>query len=455
MRRIDAVYQKLNELYKNNVGITASEIANVLGLTRANVSSDLNKLFDEGKVEKQGTKPVLFSPADVKYQEEKKITFDMFAEKNPSLFSAVEQAKAAVLYPPSGMNILILGETGVGKSMFAALIHKYAVEVKRMDEKSPFLIFNCADYANNSQLLISQLFGCKKGSYTGADSDKIGLIERANGGILFLDEVHRLPPEGQEMFFTFMDKGIYRRLGETEIERKSNVLIICATTETPESSLLRTFTRRIPMVIRMPSLKERGIGERLNLISDFMKNESSRLGRKIIVSVNSMKAFLSYNCPNNIGQLKTDIQLACAKAYADFLSYKKDDIKIHTIDLPVYIREGLYMETEHRQLWNKLIGINKRYYVFDKSEDSVILEDDDKNIYEMIDIRMHELKSKGLQKEEIESEIGKDIKEYISKCMCSVNEKIDISNLKNFVTPEIIKVVNEIIEFSEERLQKN
>ncbi len=64
-------------------------------------------------------------------------------------------------------------------------------------------------------------------------------MKKAHEGILFLDEVHRLPPEGQEMLFTFIDRGVYRRLGETENERKAQVLIITATTEEPNSFLLK------------------------------------------------------------------------------------------------------------------------------------------------------------------------------------------------------------------------
>ncbi|MGQ0420917.1 amino acid--tRNA ligase-related protein, partial [Bacillus sp. HC-Mk] len=86
----------------------------------------------------------------------------------------------------------------------------------------------------NAPSIRDVLFGIKKGAYTGA-SDQKGLIEKAHEGILFLDEVHRLPPEGQEMLFTFIDRGVYRRLGETENERKAQVLIITATTEEPNS----------------------------------------------------------------------------------------------------------------------------------------------------------------------------------------------------------------------------
>ena len=342
MNRIDIIYEKLKELSKET-GVTTENISSALGLSRANVSSDLNKLCEEGKAVKEGVKPVFYRAVSLNNIEKETTALDKLSLENPSLFPAIEQAKAAILYPPKGMPILILGETGTGKSMFAGFIHQYAVEMGRMAENSPFIVFNCADYVNNPQLLLSQLFGVKKGAYTGADADKTGLIEKADGGILFLDEVHRLPPEGQEMFFIFMDTGAYRRLGETDTERTAKVLIISATTENPESALLKTFTRRIPMVIRMPNLSERSMDERFNLISRFLRDESSRLGRPILVSLNSMKSFLSYHCPNNVGQLKTDLQLACAKAYADLVSNKKETIKINSTDLPAHIREGLYM----------------------------------------------------------------------------------------------------------------
>ena len=135
-----------------------------------------------------------------------------------SLKIAIEQAKR-LSYPPKGLNTLLVGPTGVGKTTFAEMMYNYGVHSGRMNSDAKFNIFNCSEYADNPQLLLSQLFGHAKGSFTGADKDKSGLIEKTNGGILLLDEIHRLPPEGQEMLFLLMDKGVYRRLGET-VKRK-------------------------------------------------------------------------------------------------------------------------------------------------------------------------------------------------------------------------------------------
>ncbi|MFC0139377.1 sigma 54-interacting transcriptional regulator [Erwinia mallotivora] len=256
--RIDTVFNYL-KTHAGAKGLTTSELAASTGLSRANVSSELNKLVNQGKALKTTGKPVYYSylAPTAKLQQVDDYLLDNFVAENPSLCSAVAQAKAAVLYPPRGMNILLLGETGTGKSMFAEMLHAYAIATQRINKKAPFIIFNCADYASNPQLLLAQIFGTRRGAYTGADEEHPGLLEQASQGILFLDEVHRLPPEGQEMFFTLIDKGIYRRLGETSLDRSASVRIFAATTESPQSVLLKTFIRRFPVSIILPALRLR------------------------------------------------------------------------------------------------------------------------------------------------------------------------------------------------------
>lgn len=442
MTKKEYIYNKLLDL-PSGKGIDAQSLADMLNMTRANVSHELNNLCKDGKVFKGSGRPVLFYVSNTNINKSK---LDALITNNISLKQAVEQLKAAILYPPNGMNCLILGATGVGKSMFASLMHEYAIEMGIKDKKSPFIVFNCADYTNNPQLLTSQLFGVKKGAYTGADANKIGLIEKANGGILFLDEVHRLPPEGQEALFTFLDKGTFRRMGDDEI-RKSNVLIISATTENPNSALLKTFTRRIPMLITIPSLSERTLEERLYLIKTFFKNESKKLNRNISVSLNTMRALLSYNCPNNVGQLKSDVQLLCARAYSEFLTNTKSDVRINSSSLPLYIKEGLYKEKEHRILWNKLMGEEIEFFKFSSKDDSSEKPNNKANntIYEFIEQKLEKLKYKGISDIDIENILEKDITKYFTKYISRVSEEINRKNLLNIIGEENLNFIDKAV----------
>lgn len=250
-----------------NKAVTTKEIADDLGILRNNVSKELNVLVRAGQLSKIAGRPVkyqsLTDKTDTVTAETvskipdptepplKSSIFDTMIGQKDSLKTQIEQAKAAILYPPHGLNVLITGPTGSGKTYFANAMHQFAINQAMVENKN-FVTFNCADYAHNPQLLMSHLFGYVKGAFTGAQEDRDGLIQKADGGILFLDEVHRLPPEGQEMIFYFMDHGTYSKLGEITKVHHADVRLICATTEDPESSLLKTFVRRIPITIQMP-----------------------------------------------------------------------------------------------------------------------------------------------------------------------------------------------------------
>lgn len=206
--------------------------------------------------------------------------FSAFVGFDGSMKTQITRAQAAVLYPPRGLHCLIYGPSGVGKSFLAELMHEYACGSENFGKDAPYFEFNCADYADNPQLLLAQLFGYSRGAFTGAADNKKGVVELCNGGILFLDEVHRLPPEGQEILFYLMDKGRFRRLGEVDTQRESHVMVIAATTENPQSSLLLTFRRRIPMVIEIPSLKDRPAGEKLQFILRFFSGNPGVWGNR-------------------------------------------------------------------------------------------------------------------------------------------------------------------------------
>lgn len=154
------------------------------------------------------------------------------------------------------MNILIEGETGVGKTPVA----KYANTVMSRNQGRPFVRINCAGL--NRERLQDELFGHIKGAYTGAVSDRKGLVEAAKGGDLFLDEIGDMNLECQAELLTFLDNGEYRRLGET-VTRHSDCRIISATNlnlkEQVEKRLFRKdlYSRLAQCKIGIPPLRDR------------------------------------------------------------------------------------------------------------------------------------------------------------------------------------------------------
>jgi sigma-54 dependent dga operon transcriptional activator len=127
------------------------------------------------------------------------------------------------------------------------------------------------------------LFGHRQGAFTGASENKAGLVEQADGGYLLLDEVHRLPYEGQEKLFSILDKGQYRPLGSSATARSITVRLICATTEPVSSALLRTFQRRIQVCIDLPGIRQRSVEEQVELIVGFLQRESRKIERTVSI----------------------------------------------------------------------------------------------------------------------------------------------------------------------------
>lgn len=302
-------------------GVTTQEIENVLKIKRNMVSHYLNIMVDNGSVLKTNTRPVYFSykisleKFKKKQTEIKKDAFNKLIGCNGSLSDIVIKCKDATMYPNKGLPILFTGSSGVGKSFMAKLTYEYAKEMEVIDQKSRFVTLNCADYANNKELLTSKLFGYVKGAFTGADHDSKGIIEEAEGGYVFLDEIHRLSPEGQEKLFLLLDEGIFEKIGESGKKRIGNVRIVCATTENVKQVLIDTFVRRIPLVINIPNISDRPIEEKIQLIQRFYREESNIFKKDMRVDKKVVNYLLCSDFGGNIGELKNAIKCSCANSY--------------------------------------------------------------------------------------------------------------------------------------------
>lgn len=169
-------------------GVTALEVSKIFDIKRNVASHYLNRLTEDGKLRKGSTRPVCFFLEDSidKRAKKEQSVFAEFVGYDGTIKSEIEKCKAAVSYPTNGLPMIICGASGVGKSYLASLIHKYAAEAGVIKKTAPFVVLNCADYANNSELLSSVLFGHVKGAFTGANEEKRGLLAEADGGYLFL-----------------------------------------------------------------------------------------------------------------------------------------------------------------------------------------------------------------------------------------------------------------------------
>ena len=331
---------------------TASKLAEIFKVKRNTVSQYLNQLTENGELVKINSRPVyyfhksafekqFFALSSNYYESVQGILseqplfgkeqdfFSLLIGHDKSLNRVIEQIKAALNYPNGGLPVLINGESGTGKSYLVKLIYHYCLQNELIAEDAPFITLNCAQYANNPELLTSNLFGSVKGAYTGADADRKGAFEAADGGILFLDEVHRLNAEGQEKLFTYLDQGLIYRMGDTNHPINVQTRLFFATTEDLTSNFLTTFIRRIPIQVTIPSLQQRARNERLELIYSFLISEQTKIKRELVISGQTLELLASGSFKGNIGELQNIVRVMVAKAFSEAIQDQQVRLTIY------------------------------------------------------------------------------------------------------------------------------
>ncbi len=209
---------------------------------------------------------------------------------------SVELTRKVVRYAIEDEPVLLVGETGVGKNFIASLIHEYS------GRAGEFVIAHSPTIPES--LFESELFGYRRGAFTGADRDKIGLLERAKGGTLFIDEVSEVPISFQAKLISFIETGVYRPLGETQ-DRQASVRIIAATNRDLLQEIKRErfrsdlFFRLNVLSIQLPPLRDRKAD--IYALVDAYKMHLR--GREL--SLSAWELMLTYGWPGNVRELIT------------------------------------------------------------------------------------------------------------------------------------------------------
>jgi two-component system nitrogen regulation response regulator GlnG/two-component system response regulator HydG len=346
--KIDFVFLDIEAMPKQEI-----DLVNYLKTSSPNseiiIFATINELEEATKALRNGASFYLIKPvkaADIKtildklsakvdrQQEylalEQRVLLDLMSG-NPAMEKLL---KLAVKIAPTTSTVLIGGESGTGKEFFARIIHRMS---KRIDGQ--FVAMNCGSVPDT--LFESELFGHKKGSFTGADRDKPGLVEEAHLGTLFLDEVGELSPAAQVKLLRFLQERSFRRIGDN-VQRTVNVRIIAASNKDLATLISENkfredlFYRLNVFYLYLPPLRERK--ETIpNLIKLFVHKNNELLEKHISrISPAAESILANYGFPGNVRELENIIEHAVVMA---------DTNEITERDLPEFmLRNRLLLE---------------------------------------------------------------------------------------------------------------
>lgn len=225
---------------------------------------------------------------------------------SPLLNTALETASKVA---PTDMNVLILGESGVGKESFSKIIHQLSSR-----KHAPFIAVNCGAIPEGT--IDSELFGHEKGAFTGATDKRKGYFETVNGGTIFLDEVGELPLSTQARLLRILENGEFIKVGSSTVQ-KTDVRVVAATNrdllERAKAGKFREdlYYRLATVPIRVPQLSERK--DDVYLLFKRFAMEFAELHHSVLIDLDAeaQQMLANYNWPGNIRQLKNLTDQIC------------------------------------------------------------------------------------------------------------------------------------------------
>lgn len=244
-----------------------------------------------------------------------KYSFDTIIGKSKAIEQVIDLAKKVA---KTNSTVLLTGETGTGKEVFAQAIHENSLQASRS-----FVALNCSTFSK--EILESELFGHKQGAFTGAIKDKKGFIEEANGGTLFLDEIGEMPLELQAKLLRVLETNEFIPIGDTT-PKKSNFRLIAATNrdlkaESDEHRFRSDLYFRLNIFeIQIPPLRER-VKDIAPLVHFFVDKFSNSINKKALkIEPEFLQKLETYHWPGNVRELKNIIERAVILANNDQLT---------------------------------------------------------------------------------------------------------------------------------------
>ena len=277
----------------------------------------------------------------------KKHSFDEIIGSSPSITNAIDMAKKVA---NSDATVLLLGETGTGKEVFAQAIHHESPR-----KLKPFVALNCSGF--NPELLESELFGYKEGAFTGAARDKKGLLEEANEGTLFLDEIGEMNIDLQAKLLRVLENQSFIKIGDTKTS-KVDVRIIAATNrglkEEAEKGTFRSdlYYRLSVFSLELPSLGQRR-ADIVPIAKHFLNLFAAKVNRaEMVMDKEFITLLTNHAWKGNIRELKNIIERVVILADGNLITADLLPFEFHDLD---GANGGLSMAAVERQHIKKIL----------------------------------------------------------------------------------------------------
>lgn len=277
-----------------------------------------------------------------------------------SLENVIQSAKRTIGSIGGPRHSIIIGDSGTGKTMLAKLIYNYGRKVGTLDKDAPFIEVNCGQFTN-SDIAALEIFGSEEGSFTGA-REKKGLLERANGGILFLDEAHELG-NYQSILLTAVETGQFRRIGGMK-EISVDVIIIAASTKNLKNALLPELYQRLAQYeLYLPPLEERSDREKEELLDYFIEKYETAVKKhqdidyEVTLSKEARRLLLEGSYPRNIRQFRDVINFSIDQAsplIADIEGKNEIKVMVRPTHLPFEISKPEKSEKKMYEIIDEL-----------------------------------------------------------------------------------------------------
>ncbi|HEY3246550.1 MAG TPA: sigma-54 dependent transcriptional regulator [Phycisphaerae bacterium] len=253
----------------------------------------------------------------LKREQRRRVSAEVIIGESPALQDALGMLEKIAQIPPDAEGVrptvLLTGETGTGKDLFARRLHELITGARGPGPEAPFVQVNCTAVPAN--LVEDELFGHERGAFTDAHSTKKGLFEFAHAGTIFLDEIGDLPPALQSKLLIVLERRVFRRLGSTT-ERRVRAQIVAATNRDLEELVARgdfrkdLYYRLHTFAIRLPALRARGADVAL-LTFHFLAQHARRLrAEPAELSEAAWRAVRAYSWPGNVRELSNVLQRA-------------------------------------------------------------------------------------------------------------------------------------------------